>query len=175
MTKERFAGLRAICDAATKGPWDYNGRGDILASGPADDTLLGQIFTVGIEIATGASAVNAAFCSEARDAMPDLLDEVERWHKAFGGESWVGQKMSDPEFAAGVHQQAIAEIGELTAEIERLKVAIWSDDSTNTERGDETPEDAARFVSGLRAEIARLKIAAEAAGKRTRLRGSGEI
>jgi hypothetical protein len=45
----------------------------------------------------------------------------------------------------------------LDLEISRFIVAIWSDDSTPEERGNETPEDAARFVSGLRAEVGRLK------------------
>jgi len=41
--------------------------------------------------------------------------------------------------------------------LEQLRAAIWSDDSTPEEMGKRTPEDAARFVSGLRAEIASLR------------------
>lgn len=41
--------------------------------------------------------------------------------------------------------------------LEQFKAAIWSDDSTPEEMGQKTPEDAARFISGLRAEISRLR------------------
>lgn len=53
------------------------------------------------------------------------------------------------------------ELAALRAEIAQFRAAIWSDDSTATERGGEKPEDAARFVSGLRAGVARWKHAVE--------------
>lgn len=47
----------------------------------------------------------------------------------------------------------------MTCECQKFRAAIWSDDSTAAEQGQQTAQDAARFVSGLRGEIARLSAA----------------
>lgn len=64
MTLERIAELRALCDAATRGPWHHTS-GDVMADGAC--------LARDVEKTTDA----AIFCA-ARAALPEALDEIER-------------------------------------------------------------------------------------------------
>jgi len=87
-----------------------------------------------------------------RDAYVAHVAEIERLKE------WQRQMV---EKAAAKSLDGYRELGEkcasLEGRIEQFRAAIWSDDSTDAERGKMTPEDAARFVSILRAKIADLE------------------
>ena len=68
---------------------------------------------------------------------------------------WDYTLIPHPDCHPGVYELAPEE------EMKYFRAAIWSDDSTEAEKGEMEPEDAARFVSGLRAEVARLRKALE--------------
>jgi hypothetical protein len=70
MTPERIAELRALCEAATRGPWrDY--QGNII--NPAGDAELGNWLVGSLRWAD-----DRAFVTAAREALPAALDEIER-------------------------------------------------------------------------------------------------
>lgn len=67
---------------------------------------------------------------------------------------WARRVATDPEYAPAM--ELVRRLTEAEEAAERFKTAIWSDDSTKEEKGEQTPEDAARFVSDLRAKVAHL-------------------
>lgn len=74
MTKERIAQLLALCNAATEGPWDIpegNLNGCAYAVGP----IAGYDFDA---LSLRPNDPDLLFTAEARTAVPELLDEVER-------------------------------------------------------------------------------------------------
>jgi len=71
MNDDRIKQLRALCEAATPGPWHYDDEG---ARWPAP-----LWYSSVILVADGAHvANNANLIAEARTALPEALDEVER-------------------------------------------------------------------------------------------------
>ena len=77
MTPERIAELRALADAATRGPWTVadlrHQRGGQIRIFPHGDIHIANV------LARHEDAVaNAEFIAAARSALPALLDEVER-------------------------------------------------------------------------------------------------
>jgi hypothetical protein len=105
--------------------------------------------------------------------LDECIDEIERlqgvagrafiegakwweWHKT-GATMWQSDQQAAAEEAATRKMPFHEPIeSRLEAEIVRLRAAIWSDDSTETERGRQSSLDAARFVSSLRAKVGRL-------------------
>lgn len=76
MTPDRIAELRALCDAATKGPWRHSSEGAGWAVlGPEWEHLvqLGELDT-DLDL--------AVFIAAARTALPEALDEIERLRKS---------------------------------------------------------------------------------------------
>jgi hypothetical protein len=69
VTDEKTKRLRALCEAATPGPWthDYDGEQGYAVRGPSD----GQTVCIGYE-------EDAAFIAAARTALPEVIDELER-------------------------------------------------------------------------------------------------
>lgn len=75
MTPSRRQELRALCDAATPGPWwprDATRRGTV-------ESHCGHVCTAGF---LETCEPDAAFIAAARTAVPELLDEVEKWQHA---------------------------------------------------------------------------------------------
>jgi hypothetical protein len=71
MTHEQLQILRALCEKATPGPWEYH------KSESGDGVLCPRGGYV-VEVGHGTTNNDAAFIAAARDALPALLDEVER-------------------------------------------------------------------------------------------------
>jgi DNA polymerase/3'-5' exonuclease PolX len=117
--------------------------------------------------------------------LDECIDEIERlqgvagrafvegakwweFHKT-GATMWQSDQQATAEEAAKRKMPFREPIeSRLEAEIEQFKAAIWSDDSTETERGKQTSEDAARFVSVLRARVGRLINALKKYGRHKR-------
>lgn len=106
--------------------------------------------------------------------LDECIDEIERLQDIAGrafveGAKWwefhkTGATMWQSDQQAAAEEAAKRKMpfrepieSRLETEIERFKAAIWSDDSTGEEMGKQTSEDAARFVSVLRARVERLK------------------
>lgn len=87
MTKEQLAKLRAICDAASKGPWVVNKKCSTDGGIPLAERSIGcpgrgRVLLIADNAGEGERGkqadADAAFTATARDAMPDLLDELDR-------------------------------------------------------------------------------------------------
>jgi hypothetical protein len=70
MTPARIAHLRALCDAATKGPWKVFNATNVTAHNGA------------VHVASTGLPINARFAREARTALPEALDAIELLRKA---------------------------------------------------------------------------------------------
>lgn len=68
---DEIARLRDLCERATDGPWEYAGYG-LVMSKEYDAKVCHQ-----------ATRGDAEFIAAARDALPKLLDEVERLQHAY--------------------------------------------------------------------------------------------
>lgn len=79
MTPKRIAELRALCEAATPGPWETVGT-EIDA--PTEEVVTADCAPCGWSGCSGArvevSGANADFIVQARTALPEALDEIER-------------------------------------------------------------------------------------------------
>lgn len=76
MTSEELARLKAICDAASLGPWKHHFNYIDLCS--VKDSNGDPIFLGTAYHPTACGDLNAIFIAEARTAMPALLEEVQR-------------------------------------------------------------------------------------------------
>jgi len=70
MTDDRIKQLRALCEAATDGPWDSARDGVWRWYGDNSECVAGHL--------TNPMAPDAAFIAAARTALPEALDDVER-------------------------------------------------------------------------------------------------
>jgi len=96
--------------------------------------------------------------AEAEDEAASLRAEiysVRTLHNGYDPESGIEEPTSLAEAVQSLISEAEA-LGKYESN-ELYRAAIWSDDSTPDESGKQTPEDAARFTSILRAEVARLR------------------
>jgi len=77
--------IRAICEAATPGPWRANAENAYpWVSGPYDDNIDGDCTIVEWnETGSGAHA-DASFIAAARTALPAALDEIQRLRELLG-------------------------------------------------------------------------------------------
>jgi hypothetical protein len=80
MTPARIAELRALCEAATAGPWRVSMTGYSVKSN--DDDAPTIAIPHGVSVLTSKQIdrwlANAEFIAAARTALPDALDEIER-------------------------------------------------------------------------------------------------
>lgn len=154
MTPERIAELRALCGAATPGPWATH-----LPSPESAYRVLGRDRTVIVTVHRNgmspqprqtADSANAAFIAAARSAVPGLLDEVERLTNERADvdrarrEHQNGRTV-DAMAAAGVLAERDAQIRALTAERDELRATLAN------ERGEgEGPSEGwvAHFIAG---------------------------
>jgi hypothetical protein len=74
MIPERIKELRAICDAATAGPWTV----DECNTPNCWCRCIGDGTEHGVCPSGCLTTVDATFCAHARTALPDALDEIER-------------------------------------------------------------------------------------------------
>jgi hypothetical protein len=81
VTRDELALLRALCDAATPGPWK-SGRGYEQSDPGAYVSAAGGPIIACDEVAP--SPADAALIAEARTALPAALDEIERLRRALG-------------------------------------------------------------------------------------------
>jgi hypothetical protein len=108
LTAERVAELRALCEAATPGPWEHDGSRCVYV--PEEYSRR--------PLVVAEWKPNAALIAAARNALPDLLDEVERL--------WDDQLDSQPYEDAMAEANAtnvrlLCMVAERDAEIARLR------------------------------------------------------
>ena len=72
MKQERLAELKALTEAATPGPWKYDG---IMFIQDPDTSMVCEIRGYGADLPMDD---NAAFIAAARTALPELIAEIER-------------------------------------------------------------------------------------------------
>lgn len=86
MTPARIAELRALCAAATPGPWEVDGDGrDICGFTDRLGAANGQSpyeITENNGFMRNDMAADAAFIAAARTALPEAIDEIERLRAA---------------------------------------------------------------------------------------------
>jgi hypothetical protein len=81
LTDEELAALKARCEAATPGPWKPYIEGRDHVSG-SSFIMTGEGVTRGEDIElTGAAEADYDFIAHARQDIPRLLEEVERFRK----------------------------------------------------------------------------------------------
>lgn len=70
MDADEIARLRALCERAEDAPWEYAGNGRVVSK------------EYDMDICCQVTGADAEFIAAARDALPKLLDEVERLQHA---------------------------------------------------------------------------------------------
>ena len=101
MTNERLEELRKLCDAATRGPWDFS---------PASDEWKAN------------GKANANFCRASRTAVPELIDEVAKLRDDYLRADY--ERDSAVGLLDEIGRKLEAENAKLTDEVAKLRGAL---------------------------------------------------
>ena len=108
--------LRGLCEAATPGPWkDYRDTFEPAVYTKLEDGCRGACISRLAGLYTHGNRENAAFIAASRQALPELLDEIERLKKLVDNNSAMGADRND------ILIEAVAAANAADARIERLQ------------------------------------------------------